>query len=404
MAVERLVIAGRLMLPGGPASVRVEPGVVEIAGDRIVRVGAGSAEHADLGGPDCLICPGFVDTHLHLPQFDSIGRDGLELLEWLQRVVFPAEAKWADAGYAGAMAARVARQLLGVGTVGVGAYATVHERGARAAIEALGAAGMRGYVGQVLMDRGAPPELLGRAGELVAQASRQRGVGRIAPAVTPRFAVSCTDELLRGAGKLAAATGWAVQTHLSETERECAVVGELFGGVTYTEVYERAGLLTNRTLLGHGIWLSDAERARIAAAGSVVAHCPTANLFLGAGAMDRAAHHRVGVRTSLGTDVAGGPDRSMVRVARAMIETAKRLGRTPPGAPECWWQITAGNAAAMDFADGGRLEAGAAADVLVIRPDVPWSADAEGLATLLYAWDDRWLKATIAAGRTVYTA
>jgi guanine deaminase len=384
--------------------VRVSPGFIEVDGGRIVRVVAGAIpDRADLGDAECLIAPGFIDTHLHLPQFDSIGHDGLELLDWLQRVIFPAEARWADADFAGQMATRAARQLLAVGTTGVGAYATVHHRAAQAAIEALASAGLRGCVGQVLMDRGAPPELLGRADELIDQASRLRGMGRISPAVTPRFAVSCTDELLRSAGRLAKATGWLVQTHLSETERECALVGELFGGISYTEVYARAGLLTERTLLGHGIWLDESERRMLADTGAIVAHCPTANQFLNSGAMDRGALRRAGVRTSLGSDIAGGPDRSMVRVARAMIETAKRLGGPAPTAAECWHQITAGNAASLGMTDGGRLEAGAAADVLVIRPDIPWNEGADGLSTLLYAWDDRWLRATVAAGRTVYS-
>jgi guanine deaminase len=208
--------------------------------------------------------------------------------------------------------------------------------------------------------------------------------------------------LLKSAGELAAATGWPVQTHLSETEKECALISELFGGTPYTEVYAGAGLLSERTLLGHGIWLSDAERRRVAQTRAVIAHCPTANLFLNAGAMDREAHRRAGVRLSLGSDVAGGPDRSMARVARAMIETAKRLGHAPPDAAEAWWQITAGNAEAMGIADGGVLRAGAAADVLVIRPDIPWTRDGDGLSTLLYAWDDRWLRVAVAAGRVAF--
>jgi guanine deaminase len=252
------------------------------------------------------------------------------------------------------------------------------------------------------MDRHAPPELLGSAGELVRQASALRGAGRIAPAVTPRFAVSCTEPLLRKTGQLAKATGWAVQTHLSETQRECALVRELFSGASYTEVYRAAGLLGERTILGHGIWLDDGERRALAGSKSVVAHCPTANLFLNAGAMDRAAHQAAAVRLSLGSDVAGGPDHSMVRVARAMIETAKRLGRPLPTAAECWWQITAGNAQALGLSGGASLEPGAPADLLLIEPDIAIGPGDDGLQTLLYAWDDRWLRATLASGRVVY--
>jgi guanine deaminase len=400
---EPLLIAGWLLVPDGERTVRPVRGSVELRDGRVAGRNAGDLPaRFDLGGEHTLISPAFADTHLHLAQFDSIGQGGMELLDWLDRVVFPAEARWADADYAGQMAARVARQLLSFGTTAIGAYATVHNRAAQAAIEAAGAAGLRGCVGQVLMDRAAPPELLGEAGTLLREAAQLRPSGRIAPAVTPRFAVSCSDDLLRGAGALASRTGWPVQTHLSETERECAIVREQFGGVSYTEVYRRSGLLTARTLLGHGIWLDDAERRTIAAAGSVIAHCPSANLFLKAGAMDLSAHRRVGIRVSLGSDVAGGPDRSMVRVARTMIETAQRLGSAPPPVPDCWWQITRGNAEALGL-EGGILETGAPADLLVIGPDIPWTPDAAGLSTLLYAWDDRWLRATIAAGVPAWT-
>jgi guanine deaminase len=398
-----LLLSGSLLLPGAAeGTVRVASGSVVLRGGRIESVSEGQApDRPDLGGPDCLICPAFVDTHLHLPQFDSIGRGGMELLEWLERVIYPAESRWADPDFAGEMAARAARQLLSFGTTGVGAYATVHHAGTQRAIEALAGAGMRGHVGQVLMDRGAPAELVRPAGQLLAEGAALRPSGRIAPAVTPRFALACSAELLQGAGALASRTGWLVQTHLGETQPECERVRDLFDGVGYTEVYRRAGLLTPRSILGHGIWLNDAERRVLAQSRSLIAHCPTANAFLSAGSMDLRAYRSAGVRVCLGSDVAGGPDRSMVRVARAMIETAQRLGHAPPSAEECWWRITAGNAAALGLEGGGRLEPGAPADVLVIRPDIPWDPDGGGLGTLLYAWDDRWLEATIAEGRVV---
>ncbi len=122
--------------------------------------------------------------------------------------------------------------------------------------------------------------------------------------------------MLVGAGELAKKTGWLVQTHLAETVRECERVAELFGGESYALVYEKAGLLGPRSVLGHGIWLGDEDHSRLRSAGAVIAHCPTANRFLEAGEMDRARALAAGVRVSLGSDVAGGPDRSMVRVAQ----------------------------------------------------------------------------------------
>ncbi len=422
-----MIIAGSLLMTDSPTQTRLVPGWVRVEGAKVVEVGAGACPHgvdlgegAGAGGGEVgagggsgswVIAPGFVDAHLHLPQFDVIGVDGLPLLAWLERAVFPAEARWADADFAGAMGNRVARRLISHGTTAIAAYGTVHHEGTAAALRAVAEAGLRGVVGQVLMDRNAPAELLRPAEQLIYEAAAQRGVGRIKHAVTPRFAVSCTDELMAMAGALAARTGQVVQTHLSETRDECALV-ERLGGCGYVEAYRRAGLLMERTIFGHGIWLSDAERAAIAGARGVVAHCPTANLFLAAGAMDRRAALQRGVRLALGSDVAGGPDVSMVRVARAMIETAKRLhppfveggaagGGDVPTAAACWWQITRGNAEAIGLEGGGRIEAGADADLVLLRPDVEWAGAVDPLSMLLYAWDERWIRRVVVNGRVV---
>src|SRR5207249_3689179 len=149
--------------------------------------------------------------------------------------------------------------------------------------------GMAGYVGQVLMDRNAPADLCVPARQALASAAKLERKGRIAPALTPRFAPSCSEELLRGAGELARKTGWLVQTHLCETRREVELVAELFGGAKYLDVYEAAGLVGPRSVFGHGVWLDPADRAKLAKVQAVVAHCPLANRFLEAGEMERSA-------------------------------------------------------------------------------------------------------------------
>lgn len=402
-----MILAGHLLMPGPGQTVTLTRGSIRVQGDRIAEVFAdGRGPKPDLGGDDSLIAPGFVDAHLHLPQFDSIGVCGMPLLDWLATAIFPAEAKWADTAYAADMTRRVAAQLHAHGTTAVAAYATVHHDATVAAARVLADAGFAGLVGQVLMDREAPPELVRPAPQLLAEAARLQPVGRLRPAVTPRFAISCSEELLRGAGDLAVRNAWPVQTHLAETQAECHRVAELFDGVAYTEVYRRAGLLTPRTLLAHGVQLSDHDRTTINAAGSTIAHCPTANGFLKSGDMDLAAHQRAGLNIALGSDIAGGYERSMPRVARAALETASRVhpDSTCPSAAWAWWQLTAGNATALGLTDTGRIHPGAAADLLVLKPDIRWHASADPLATLLYAWDDRWLKTTIAAGRPVYAA
>ncbi len=412
------LIGGTLMLPGPGRTVRFARGTVSVQDQTIAAVEETDTLPAiDLGGDDYLICPGFIDTHLHLPQFDSIGIDGLELLDWLDRVIFPAEARWEDPDYAEAMTERVLDQLASFGTTSFAAYATVHHEAARRAISMIHAWGNRAMVGQVLMDRNAPPELVRPAKQLIKEAASLEPLGRVEVAVTPRFAISCTDELLEASGELARRTGAPVQTHLAETRRECALIGDIYGGERYTAVYEKAGLLGPRSILAHGIWLDDEDRAMLADSGSIIAHCPTANLFLDAGRHDRPRARSAGVSVTLGSDVAGGPDRSMVRVARAMIETAKNRGDPPPTPSEAWWQITRGNAEALGWggqenASGsdaaansggvGTLEPGAEADLLLLRPTIDWQRTPDPAGTLLYAWDDRWLDQTIINGRPVW--
>lgn len=406
-------ISGTLMLPDGRGGVRLAPGTARLAGGRFEGVDEGGIDAgADLGGDDALILPGFVDAHMHLPQFDSIGIDGLTLLEWLDKAIFPAECAWADAEDAGHMAARAARSLLSFGTTSICAYATVHHDATRNAIASVAAAGLRAMVGQVLMDRNAPAELCRPASELLRDAASltestrafaATSGARIEHSINPRFAISCTSDLLHGAGQLVRALNAPVQTHISENQAECALIAHLFGGRSYTGVYEDAGLLGPRSILAHGVWLDDQEARTLADSRSIIAHCPTANTFLQSGDCNVYRLRRASVPLVVGSDIAGGNERSMVRVARAMIETSKRCHAADPQSPlvsssDAWWSITGGNAAALGWPSTSRLAPGAEADVLIVRPDIPWRDAVDPLGTLLYTWDDRWLERTLTMG------
>lgn len=385
---------------GGGPGVRLVRGLVEIDGGRIARVESDDAAAID---PGRIICPGFIDAHLHVPQFDSIGHDGMTLLDWLNDVIFPAEARWADAEFARGMGARVARRLLSHGTTGICAYGTVHHAGTRAAMESLAAAGLRGYLGQVLMDRAGPDELLRPAAQLIEEAARMERVGRMEPIVSPRFALSCSMELMRGAAALARERGWPIQTHLAEMLPECELVERDFGK-PYLDVYKEAGLLGPRTVLAHAVWLSEVERRQLESWRCVVAHCPTANRFLSSGDFAGQKFRPL----ALGSDVAGGPDVSMVRVARAAREVwlASPQSQTAPrfGPDYWWWQITAGNADALGWSDAGRIAAGAAADLVVVEADIDARDAGAMLGRLMYGWDERWLAATVCEGRVAWAA
>lgn len=408
-----MIITGRLLID---PRREPEPGWLRLDGARIAEIGSGDpprdASAPSLGGRDRVICPGFVDAHIHLPQIDSAGCDGLPLLPWLEKVIFPAEIWWGR-GHARSMARTAAKRMLREGTLGFAGYLTSHaEINREVGAWLRDATPLRFIVGRVAMDRNAPDELT--AEDRARAASRPVPAPVMAPlapnarqqiSANPRFAVSCTDELL-------AEIGWwrrehpdaFIQTHLAESAPECALVSELFPkDAHYTGVYQRAGLLGPRTLLAHGVHLSDDEWRLIARTESIVVHCPAANIFLLSGLFDLHAACRHGVRVALGSDVAAGSDIAMPRVARGFIETAKsrRLTIDPdtpiPTPAEAWEKITRHNADLLGWQDTGRLEVGAAADLLILRVPETW-LDEHIVGRLIYNWSSRLIESRVAGG------
>jgi guanine deaminase len=225
--------------------------------------------------------------------------------------------------------------------------------------------------------------------------------------LNPRFAIACSEELLAECGWRAKENpGLFVQTHLCESLNEIARVRELFpSDATYTGVYDRFGLLGPRTLLAHCVHLSDDEWSLIAQRGCVVVHCPTANTFLRSGLFDLTTAMERGVRLALGSDVAGGPDHAMPRVARGMIEVAKArsmVARDParvkiPTPGEAWWMITRGNALALGWGNSGELRVGADADLLVLRVPDDWH-DEHLLGRIVYRWSSELIDTRVLRG------
>ena len=383
------------------------PGWLAIEDQRIVEMGQGQPPRTAtdvVGGvsPDrTLICPGFIDAHLHLPQIDSIGCDGMELLDWLDRVIYPAEMRWADEAAIAGQVASAYQRLLRSGTLGYAAFLTSHFHGYVHVVRTGYGLPLRAIVGQSLMDRNAPPELLNQPLTRIAASER----ARVTSSVNPRYAVSCSDALLEIARQRAAGNT-IIHTHLAENQRECELVRQLFpNDPNYTSVYDRHGLLTDRTLLAHCLHLNDDEWRLIAQRRSVVVHCPSANTFLKSGVFDLNAIRAHDVRLALGSDIAAGPDLAMPRVARAMIEVAKMRSMTIdrnahiPTPAEAWNLITRGNADALGWTDAGRLEMGAAADLLVLQ--LPFDVDEHLIGRLIYTWRDDYIALRIVAGRSV---
>ncbi|MCB9778633.1 MAG: amidohydrolase family protein [Alphaproteobacteria bacterium] len=381
-------------------------GVIEVGPDgRIVAVRDSGPADVRLG--PAVLTPGFVDGHLHYPQTRIVGAASGPLLDWLRHSTFPEEARFADAGHARAIADAFCAALAAAGTTLAFVYGSVHPTAADILLQTLADRGLRAIAGPVLMDMGAPDALFlppDRAlPALASLADRWQGHddGRLQVAAIPRFALSCTADLMRGAAELAAPRGLWCSTHLSENTDEVRVAAELHGGPDYLGIYEALGLVHDRSVYAHCIHMSDEEWDRFAAAGAVVAHCPDSNDFLGSGGMPLDPVRARGIPVVLGTDIAAGRSFRVPRIASSAHDNALRQGVRVP--PETWlWHATRGGARALGQPDLGALEPGFQAD-LVLHDLPAWvdSAD-DALAWLLFHHDAPPPRGTWIRGRRVW--
>lgn len=364
-----------------------------------------------------IICPGFIDTHVHFCQTDIIASPAPGLLPWLDQYTFPVESKFVDPAHGAEVAEFFLDRLLACGTTSAMVYCTVHAASVEAFFTASESRNLRMVAGKVLMDRNCPDYLRDSAeqGALDSETliKKWHGRGRQSYAITPRFAPTSSEAQLQLAGELARHYPTTfIQSHLAENVDEIAWVKSLFPQArSYLDVYERFGLLRERAMYGHCIWLDDADRRRMAATGSAVALCPTSNLFLGSGLFDIAAADRAGMLLSLATDIGGGTSLSMLQTMNALYKVARMTGHHL-SAQRLFYLATLGGARAMHF-DGvvGSLAVGTEADFIVLDPHAtPLLARRTGqsnsLEELLFALamlgDDRAVLATYIAGNCQY--
>lgn len=344
-----------------------------------------------------LILPGFIDTHVHSPQLDVIASYGTELLDWLNTHTFPAERRFEGEAESSAGAARFVDALLAHGTTSAVVFPTVHKCSAETLFAAAQARGMRLVTGKVLMDRHAPSWLC----DDVAQAERDcvdlierwHGTDRLSFAVTVRFAPTSSPEQLAMAGRLVAThPDLYMQTHVAENRDEVKWVKELFPDArSYLDVYASAGLLNKRSVLAHGIWLDDTDRAVLRDTGAQIAHSPSSNLFLGSGLFDWRATEAAGAAVSVASDVGGGTSLSMLRnLGDAYKIQAMRGERLT--AWKALYAITLGSAKALGIDNEiGSFEPGKTADLCVWDWAVGPVAErrmevAQGLHEKVFAW------------------
>jgi len=385
--------------PSTPDLLDIPNGAVVVDGSTIVAVGEASdildayssttaATVHDHG--DALIIPGLVDCHVHYPQIGMIASPGEQLLDWLDRYTFPAEARFADKAHAEATAEFFTDQLIRNGVTTALVFSTVHPHSVDALFTAAQRKDLRIITGKMCMDRNAPADLLDTPESAVADSKalidRWHGTGRLEYAITPRFAPTSSDAQLRALGELAADhPDVLIQTHLSENTAECDWVRELFPQASdYTDVYDRAGLVRERAVFGHAVHLSDRELTRLDEAHASLAHCPTSNNFLGSGLfplkdiLGKVPDLRIG----FGSDVGAGTSLSPLatageayKVSRLLASAASTSGTTALTAAELLYHSTLGGARALGVdAHVGSLAPGKDADLVILDPTAATTA------------------------------
>jgi len=393
--------------------ILVKDGRIEAAGradELTARIPAGMpVEHH----ADALILPGFIDPHIHFPQTQVIASYGAQLLEWLEKYTFVEEQKFADPAHAARNAEFFLDELARNGTTTAVAYCTAHPVSAEALFTAAHKRNIGMIAGNSVMNRNAPPGLLAPASTAISDSRdlirRWHGTGRQRYAVTPRFAITSTDEQLAELGALLKEFPTVLmQTHLDENLNEIATIKRLFpNDPSYTAVYDRFGLLGPRSLMGHCIHLEDTEVALLRDTKSVAVFCPTSNLFIGSGLFDYERLNAAGVRIALATDVGGGTSYSMLRTAAEAYKVMQLQGQNLP-ALAAFDLMTRRNAAALGLENEiGTLAKGSFADLVVLdaratpamahRMEVARTLEEE-LFVLMTLGDDRAVRQTYIAG------
>ncbi|MXQ14041.1 guanine deaminase [Microvirga makkahensis] len=345
------------------------------------------------------LLPGFVDLHIHAPQWPQLGKALDASLEvWLQKYTFPLEARYSDLAFAREVYEGLVEALLANGTTTAVYFATIHLEASLALAEICLTKGQRALVGKVAMDdTGQCPDFYRDADASTAVNETRafiQGVRELAgcedplvrPVITPRFIPSCTDSLLEGLGNLAEQMDCLVQTHCSESDWESRFVQERFGA-SDTAVLSRFGLLRQNTILAHSNFVSDEDLTAIQHKGAAIAHCPLSNFYFANAVFPLRAALDKNVHVGLGSDISAGHSPSILDGCRhaLLASRARQSGidpRLPPdergisgsavSIPEAFWLATAGGGEALGLPIG-KFVLGYKFDALVLDLNTPGS-------------------------------
>ncbi|XP_034243164.1 guanine deaminase isoform X2 [Thrips palmi] len=384
-----------------------------------------ASAHGVLGSPVVLrpgqlLLPGFVDAHVHAPQFPNAGLGyDKTLLDWLATYTFPLEARYADQEFATRVYDAVVRRCLGAGTTLACYFATIHTESSLQLARCVARAGQRALIGKVNMNVN-NPEFYNEATQQsidethsFVDSVRAMQNSLVQPVITPRFAISCDMDLMKRLGDIARTKDLHIQTHISENIGEVEAVRGLYQQCSnYADVYDKAGLLTKKTVLAHGVHLLEEELRLLAGRGTSVAHCPASNTCLRSGMCDVRRLLDAGVTVGLGTDVSGGPSPSILDAIRAALDTSihvsfSKKNYRPLNYQEVFYLATLGGARALDMDNiVGNFAVGKEFDALLVSvpdPDLhvgPLNS-LQLLQKFIYCGSERNIKEVYVQGRQV---
>ncbi|XP_061134303.1 guanine deaminase isoform X1 [Syngnathus typhle] len=330
--------------------------------------------------------PGMVDTHIHAPQYSYAGTAlDMPLLDWLNKYTFPVESRFKDKSFAREVYTQVVKRTLKNGTTTACYFATIHTDSSLLLGHIADDLGQRALVGKVCMDRNNSvkhyketcQESLEETRRFIAELLGKK-YALVKPVVTPRFVLSCSGTLLGQLGQLAKNNNLHIQSHISENIEEVKIVKELFpDSASYTDVYHKHNLLTDKTVMAHGCYLSDEELDLFRETGASLSHCPNSNISLCSGFLNvrNVLNHKV--KLGLGTDVAGGYSASMLDAVRRTLDTSKILSLQDPELKtltfeEVFRLATLGGSQALSLDDQiGNFQVGKDFDALRVNVAVP---------------------------------
>ena len=378
---------------------------------------------------DEYLLPGYVDLHVHAPQWPQAGLSlDLPLADWLNHYTFPLEQKCLDLDYSKTIYNSLVKELLSQGTTTALMFGTIYNDSNIILAKSCLEYGLRGFIGQVAMDNPdqTPADYRNQSAQDAVDSTElfikqlqnlSSDADRVVPVITPRFVPSCSDACLQGLGQLANKYHVPVQTHVSESSWEHGYVLDRFKA-TDTHVLDQFGLLTDRTILMHATHLTDDDMDLLAKREAALAHCPISNAYFGNGVMRVKEILAKQIKLGLGTDISGGYSSGIYHnirqavISSRMLEdgvdttkqaTTRGVANSRINIATAFYMATVGGAEALHLKTG-RIKEGYKADLQVVKshPSVITLSDEQMIERILYQTQQSDIKQVYIDGNLVY--